>query len=194
MKKTPAALKWLAEKRARIAGELESCNQLLDILEGNADEIRLQLKESEQLQLPVRAKMARIAHELASIDQTVLLYDAALRPDLIEPIFARQGNYGKHGALKRFLVETLKSRAPEFVDTSTLAALTIEKFSLTFEHPTIRAQWFRGSFRNTIKVLATRGYVERRHSALSRGGELGSWRWKQDVAPTLAELSQQQGR
>lgn len=188
MKKVPSALKWLVEKRARIAGEIKCCQQVLAVLAGESENLRFRLADAEMLQGSAQMRLERITRELAAVDQTVLLYDSSICPDRIEPVNAWQGNYGKRGALRKFLLETLKSRGLEFTDTPTLAVLTITEFSLVFEHPTARAHWFRGSFKTTIKVLAAQGLIEPSHDRLVNAGTAGSWRWKQEKAQTLAEL------
>ena len=47
MKKTPSALKWLAEKRARVAGELQSCAQTVAHLTEDVPELRKRLLFAE---------------------------------------------------------------------------------------------------------------------------------------------------
>lgn len=188
MKKTPSALKWLAEKRARVAGELQSCEQTIAHLEEDIPELRKRLAFAESAFASTASRKTRLATELAAMDQVVRIYDEGLNPASIEPINAWQGNYGKRGALREFLIETLRTRVPEYVSTSELELLTVTQFALVFEHPALRKHWYDGSFRGTIKVLANQGLIERSHSAGTYTREIGSWRWKQEVAPTLAEL------
>jgi hypothetical protein len=126
--------------------------------------------------------------ELASLDQVVQLYDEKINTSSITPINGWQGNYGKRGALKGFLVETLRSRTPEYVRTDELELLTVSYFSLVFGHPDDRKHWYAGSFRSTLKLLAKQGLVERSHDPKASTRFVGGWRWKQEVAPTLAEL------
>lgn len=191
MKKTPSALKWLAEKRARVAGELQSCGQTMALLEEDIPELRKRLTFAETALAAASARKVRLGAELGSMDQVVRMYDEGINPSAIEPINGWQGNYGKRGALREFLVETLRSRAPEYISTSELELLTVTQFSLVFEHPALRKHWYDGSFRGTIKVLANQGIIERSHNADTYTREIGSWRWKQEVAPTLKELREQ---
>ncbi len=188
MKKTPSALKWLAEKRARIAGELQSAIQVSELLGADVAEAREALQVAERLLAAARQKEARAIEELSSLDQVVGMYDQGIDPTQIEPINAWEGTYGKRGALKQFLIGTLQAAAPNYLSTKELEYATISHFSLVFEHPNIRMHWYKGSFRGTIKLLASRDLVERKHSKGANRYEVGSWRWKQEVAPTLAEL------
>ena len=190
MKKVPSALKWLAEKRARLAGELLSCEQTIDHLESSIPELRNRLAFSEQALINAGKRKQRLVKELTAFDQVVQVYDAGITPADIEPINAWQGRYGKRGALREFLIETLQSRAPAYVLTNELELLTIVNFSLAFDHPADRKKWYDGSFRNTLKVLACQNLIERSHPADTYTQDIGSWRWKQEKPKTLAELGE----
>ena len=129
-----------------------------------------------------------LAKELSALNQVVVIYDETIKPELIQPINGWQGNYGTRGALRGFLVATLKNRWPEFISTLELEVLTVSHFSLVFETRDLRNHWYKGSFRNTIKTLATQELVERAHIPSNPSQEVGHWRWKQEKALTLAEL------
>ncbi len=191
MKKTPSALKWLAEKRARLAGELQSCEQTVSLLEQDIPELRKRLLFAETALAAAGTRKARLGAELDSMDQVVQMYDQNINPKAIEPINGWRGTYGKRGALRSFLIETIRSRALEYVSTSELELLTIIQFSLAFEHPALRKQWYDGSFRGAIKLLANQGLIERSHNADTYTREIGSWRWKQVQPNTLAKLKVQ---
>lgn len=129
-----------------------------------------------------------MSKELAALDQVVVLYDEGIKPELIVPINAWQGNYGKRGALREFLLETLERRAPDYVSTKELEILTISKFSLVFELRALQAVWYRDSFRNTLKVLARQELIERGPDQTIGSHLLGKWRGKQEKALTLKGL------
>lgn len=186
MKNVPSALKWLAEKRARIAGELQSAIQVSELLSEDVVEAREALQTAERLLAAARQKETRAIEALSSLDKVVVMYDQGIDPSLIEPINAWKGAYGNRGALKKFLTETLQAAAPNYLSTRELECATVSHFSLVFEHPDTRLHWYKGSFRGTIKLLASQDLVERRHSKV--GYEVGYWRWKQDKSKTLAEL------
>lgn len=188
MKKIPSALKWLAEKRARVAGELQSCEQTIAHLEDDALELRKRLTFAEHSPATASSRRKRLSTELKSMDQVVRMYDEGINPASIEPINAWQGNYGKRGALREFLIKTLQHRGPEYVSTSELELLPIVNFSLVFEHRALRRNWYEGSFRGTLKVLSNKGYIERGASDDRGPQDPTTWRWKQDKPKTLAEL------
>ncbi len=91
MKKTPTALKWLAEKRARIAGELQSADQVSQYLREDIEELHQQTAVIAEFLAAAEQKQERLRGELAALDQVVVLYDAGLRPDSIAPINGWQG-------------------------------------------------------------------------------------------------------
>ena len=109
MKPTPSALKWLAQKRARVANEYE---QTLVIA----------------LELTQRAD--RLKQDLEALDRALGIYDARIQASSIEPVNGWRGNYGKRGALREFVLDTLKARAPESKSTDNIAALVIAHFGL----------------------------------------------------------------
>ena len=153
MKKTPSALKWLAEKRARIAGELRSAEQVCQRILEDVDELRQGVATLECLLASAELRQQRISKELAALDQVVVLYDEGIKPELIEPINAWQGNYGKRGALREFLLETIKGRAPDYVSTKELEVLTISKFSLVFELRALQAVWYVSAMDFSIALM-----------------------------------------
>jgi hypothetical protein len=158
------------------------------MLNEDVETLTLRLESARTMLSAADARLARLTGELAALDQTVVLYDNTLNPKNIAPINAWQGNYGKRGALRGFLVLTLRSRSPDYVTTQELEILTITNFSLVFEHRALRRHWYMGSFRGTLKVLLSRGLIERGSDDLRRSQETGTWRWKQETQPTLAEL------
>ena len=84
MKKTPSALKWLAEKRARVVGDLF---------------------HKEGLLAEVQAHVAKLSGELTSLDATIAIYDSAIQAHLIAPIHAWQDRHGRRGAFKDALLK-----------------------------------------------------------------------------------------
>jgi hypothetical protein len=64
MKKTPSALKWLAESRGRAAGELD----------------RL-----ETIQAEVESKIQEVRQNLEAFDRAIKVFDPRIDPDAIEP-------------------------------------------------------------------------------------------------------------
>ena len=87
MKKTPSALKWLAEKRARVANDTMQTGRMVQ-----------ELTERHQ----------RLQTQLAALDETIKVYDRTIDPTSIAPVAAWQGRYGKRGVMRGALVEILE--------------------------------------------------------------------------------------
>ena len=189
MKKIPTKLKQLAERRARLIGELNASV----MTEKYSDQIailKLQLKNMEELFLASAAKKERLLNELAAIDKQFLDAYPTVNTGSIEPIVAWKGRYGKRGALNKFVLETLKSYAPAFVPTTKLAELAMIEFSLVFENSAARRHWYDNSFRGALRKMLMRGLVEQSEEPLSAVHQgLNHWRLKVEQSPTLASLS-----
>ena len=188
MKNTPSALKWLAEKRARIAGQLLSCEQVNENLEIEVAHLRERLKAAEGFLATAQARRSRLSGELESLDCVVKVYDDRLDPTLIEPINGWAGKYGKRGALRKFLRDTLEGSSPEYLSTHDLEIRTVNNFALTFVSAAERRSWYMGPLRSTLKLMAQQGIIERSPDKLKAGTGVGKWRWTQPEEKTLADL------
>lgn len=170
MKNTPSALKWLAEKRGRLAHDLE-------VTQGIAQDVN---RRVQALQL-----------DLEAMDRALTIFDAAIVPTDIAPVHAHR-RYGKRGALREAVVQVLKAHAPAWVATENIEALVCLELGLTFETPAVRKRWYDNSLTKQLRVLVAEGLVERHHDAAVHSSEVGRWRWKADGAnegaTTLAEL------
>lgn len=165
MKNTPPALKWLAEKRARTAGDLAHMEGLLT-----------QLDE----------RVARLRGELTTLDGTLAIYDSAIDASAIEPIKAWKGRYGQRGEFQAALAKVLEERAPEALSSETIALTMMVRFDLRFELASERYRWQQNSLGRELKRLVAKGLVERLHPLATK--EVGYWRWKQEEVVTLEGL------
>lgn len=190
MKKLSSTLKKLAENRARIAGQLKISEETVALIENDIATLNEKLAKVQSLLAMAENRRARILEELTVVDCAVINYDKNIKPERIGAINAWQGKYGKRGALRQFLQDTLKGRAPDFVPTSELSWLAIMEFSLTFAHKDLMTAWHANCLRGALKVLAAQGCIERSHEIVRPSSEYGSWRWKQASQPTLAQLAQ----
>ncbi len=167
MKPTPSALKWLAEKRARVAFDLQFNLTLLNELQ---------------------TKVGTLQEDLAAIDRSIALYDERIDPATIEPVNGWRGTYGKRGALREAIMEFLANNGPNWASTNAIETHVRVKFGITFETPVVRKHWYNGSFRGSLKALAAAGKVERLADHDARPHEVGHWRIKQE-AHSLADLA-----
>jgi hypothetical protein len=168
MRKTPSYLKGLAETRARVAADVRRYQQL-------HDEIGEALEKAKA--------------ELTACDMLIRKYDERLNPELIEPIKAWKGRYGKRGELKEAILETLKARAPDFVTMAEIVWELRVRFKLDFISWHYQVQWSRGTVGKQLRRLLEQGVVERLHDPVANAGLVGSWRWKGEGCESLGDLA-----
>jgi len=180
MKNTPSALKWLAEKRGRLAHDLA---------------------QTRQIAADVNARVSTLEVDLAAVDRAITIFDANIDPERIEAVNAH-GRYGKRGALKECILEVLKAHAGVDVagtsgteDAGWVATVNIEimvclELGLTFETSAVRKKWYDNSFAKQLRLLVAQGLVERLHDPMDAGVEMGRWRWTlgASVVQTLSDL------
>lgn len=158
MKNTPSALKWLAEKRARISFDLEAKRRIMQDVESQVTELQA---------------------DLVSLDRVIKIYDSQVDPKEIAPINGWKGSYGKRGALKEAMKTFIREAAPNPISSLDLETLVCLKFNLTFETSTARYKWREGGFRTTIKALIRDGLIERVGDPAEWVGQVSHLRWKE---------------
>jgi hypothetical protein len=168
MKKTPSYLKGLAETRARVAADVQRYQQLHDEIGQTLDKAKA---------------------ELAACDMLIRKFDERLNPELIEPIKAWKGRYGKRGARKEAILEVLKARAPGFVTTTEIAWTLQIRFQLDFFSWQEKDSWINNSVAKFLRNLAKEGVVERLHDPAANTGEVGRWCWIGEGCEALADLT-----
>lgn len=191
MKRIPTKLKQLAERRARVVGELNAVAPLEQIVDQIAI-LKSQLENMESLFSATTNKKERLLLEMAAIDKKFFESYPTVNTGSIAPIAAWKGKYGKRGSLKNFVYETLKSCSPASIPTNELGKLAIIEFSLVFDNSVARRTWYDNSFRGALRRLSTDGLVEQSQEKTSAThNALNHWRLKQESRPTLASLSRQ---
>ncbi|MBS4037728.1 MAG: hypothetical protein KGZ46_06215 [Hydrogenophaga sp.] len=168
MKKTPAALKWLAERRARVAHDYEQTSRIA-------------------AELAERAK--GLEADLIALDHSIRLYDKRINASAIQPVNGWAGTYGKRGGLRQTVLAILEERSPEWVLTGNIEALVRNKFGLTFVTPFERKRWYQNGFRATLKKLVEDGLIERENDPLVHTGRSTRWRAKVSRKETLDALA-----
>ena len=170
MKNTPSALKWLAEKRARTAHDLE---------------------QTGRIAAEVDKRLADLKLDLAALDRAVRIYDSRIDPTKIEAVNGWQGSYGKRGALREAVAGVLKAHAPDWVPTDAVEMLVRLELGLAFESAQERKRWYDNTFRDALKKLVSDGLAERHQDPEVFTAEVGRWRWKapeEDSVVTLKGL------
>ena len=125
MKKTPSALKWLAEKRARVAFDLDTKQKILRDLETQITDLQA---------------------DLAALDRSITIYDSRIDPTWIESVNGWRGSYGKRGALKEAVKGFIQDAFPNAIASSDLETLICLKFGIAFVTLIEREQWRKGGF------------------------------------------------
>lgn len=165
---TPSALKWMAEKRARVAHDLEQTARLASEMARRAEGLR---------------------HDLAALDRTIRLYDANLDPACIETVAAWKGRYGTRGNLSATIQAVLQELAPAWVSTDNIEMLVCAGLGLSFETASERKRWYENTLTSRLRKLAAQGLVERFHDPSVATAEVGRWRWSHAAGPsTLRDL------
>jgi len=168
MKKTPSALKWLAETRARTAHDLA---------------------ESERIQEAVLARTKKLREELASLDRTLTIYDPSLQPDQVQAVQGHRPSYGQRGNLTAAIARILQAQSPHYVSTELLLVLLCAEFNLQFETPQELSRWRKNVVARRLRHMLDQGLVEREQDPGVWTVEFGRWRWSQPSSvASLADL------
>lgn len=167
MTKTPAPLKWLAEKRGRLANDVLQTGRMAQ-----------ELVERHQ----------KLQAQLAAVDETMRLYDASLDPHKVAPVAHWKGRHGKRGQLRQALLDLLGQHSPDWVAADNVERFLISRFGLSFASATQRAAWRANSLGAGLRRLAEERLVERLDAPEVRTGKPGFWRLKQDGTQSLADL------
>jgi len=170
VKKTPSTLKWLAEKRARLAGDLQRLDRLA---------------------LEIAARKEALRQELASLDAVIKMFDSRLDPGRIPAVAAHKNRYGKYGGLIDTARKALKAAAPDSLTTTDLALYVSATLGIEFATPTEQIKWQHNSLGRALKNLVVMDEIERLHDPVIFTTEVGRWRWKPVNAVSLDELRTQ---
>ncbi|MBV8470361.1 MAG: hypothetical protein JOY60_10955 [Burkholderiaceae bacterium] len=164
----------MAEKRARVAHDLEQTDRLMEELATRAESLRA---------------------DLAAMNRAITLYDANLDPASIEAIAGWKGRYGKRGNLRGTVEAILQERAPEWVSTDNIEMLVLARLGLAFETAAQRKRWHDNCLTGRLRKLVAEGVVERLQDPTRNAGVVGWWRWKQaEKSTSLAVLRASAGK
>lgn len=165
--RTPSALKWMAEERAALAGEVLRLDGLIVELE---------------------ARRTRVQSLVASLDDSIRQFDRRLDPNTIRPVRAWKGKYGKRGAFKALVIDLLRLAGDAGIDTPALAKTVVAEFELPITSSAELTRFQANSLRRLLNKLCVAGIAESLHDPADTSNKNpGIWRLKKQ-APTLAEL------
>ncbi|MBV8037345.1 hypothetical protein [Roseateles sp.] len=167
MPKTPTTLKWLAEKRARLAGDIQHCERLAE---------------------DIAQRLLKLQHQLAALDETIRLYDAAIDPTHIQPVEAWRNRYGTFGGFRQALIDIVEAASPDWVASKTIELGVLARLGINFQTSDHRRRWRMNSLGPALRRLLKVGTLERLHDPAVKSGKHGYWRLKQAPSQSLADL------
>ncbi len=136
--RTHPGLKWLANERAALSGELLEIERQMALLQG---------------------KRAQTESMLHSMDETIRRFDASLDPTRIRPVQATTERYGGRGHLQRTLARLIADAGPEGISSRLLAPLAVAELGLPLASRAEVERWWRQRGRSAARKLAAAGRV-----------------------------------
>jgi hypothetical protein len=192
--KTPPLLKWLLVERATVAGGISRTRERQELLTKELESSRARLVSLSQEIAHLQSRSAVLVqslaeqqHCLSAMDSTMALVDSSVAPNAAGIVRATGQRYGGRGALKAFIVSTLRDAAPATLQTRLLAWTSAVHFGLDFASQAEFEAFANNSVRPQIFRLTEQGLVERVRNGQKSENHC-NWRWKNQL-PTLAELA-----
>lgn len=185
---TPPPLKWLTEKRARVAGDISAAEQIAAHLAGRVQRLEAKLRKARLQHQAADSRIERLNADLAAVDSSIRLFDATQDLGVIANVKAWAGRYGKRGAIKDAIEAHLRASAPAFISTTKLYEEMMVRFDLVHATWKERRGWICHTLRGQLHVFQKRGLVERTLELNTNGQREASWRWVQEKLPTMAQL------
>ncbi len=158
--RTPSQVKWVVNEIAAIRGEIERIDATLT-----------QLAQR-------KASLEHVCESLEQVAWAIVPTPPVEAPQIVHA----QGRYGRRGALRNWLRETLRQAHPAALDTVSLAQRAIEVFDLQFNSAHERNRFRTDNLGSALRRLVDAGEVERLHDADRRNERTGVWRWKVPTA------------
>lgn len=161
--RTPPELKWLLVERATLLGDIE----------------QLARRRAE-----LDTELQRLQSLVMALDTSIRLLDARVRAEAAGKVFRHCQQYGKRGALKTFITQTLRE-AEEGLSLRAIAERAARHFSLDVCSSPALTRYGDNSIRPQLQQLRDEGLVE---NLPGTGRVALLWRWKRSV-PTFADLA-----
>jgi hypothetical protein len=168
MAKTPSALKWMIDQRARLLGEIKKIDKRYDAreseLQKEIDELHAQM-EVRQKKL-ARIQRARCGHmellqrDLASIDSAMGQHKVLVDTDLISSIQTQDSAwYLPPGAMTRYILRALREANGDVLTTNEVALFVVEEGKLTVHPDDFRS--LKIAIRRRMRALHSAGFLRR---------------------------------
>lgn len=138
--RTHSALKWLANERAALAGEIERFDRRIAHLGALRDKVGAELAEAEHRVCRLETRRESASRTLDSRDSAIGHCDPRLDPTQIRAVDA-QGRRGSHGALKKAVLEELAIAGAEGRHWYAFAILLVDRFGLAVDGPELWSWW-----------------------------------------------------
>lgn len=161
MRKTPAYLKGLAERRARAAGDVERLERLLERLRGELEQAR---------------------NLMTSCDALIRDFDPELNPHLIQPIRATKGRHAGYGAVLDAVLAAVKLAAPRPASSAEVSLYVQAVLKIQFESEQHYETWFHNALTRALRKLAARGELTRVPDLTDPSNRAGLWQWPNTYA------------
>lgn len=179
--KTPSSLKWLLDRRARIAGEIAKSQ--------DAEGERLEALQAELARIDTqRAKLVlagdrmasahtslceALCRDLAAIDQVLQLHEVSIDLSLLPPVRGHNRIAATdHGQMTRLIFACLRSSCGKACTTTQVALYVASKLGSTGRTENFDDLRYRVRYR--LKKLVSEQRLERLHEV--KGRIEGSWR------------------
>ncbi len=156
--RTHSALKWLANERAALAGELQRLDTRLAQLRALRDSARQDLDAVELRLRTVESRRESRQASVAALDASMKRLDPTLKPESIRAVNA-QGRYGKRGTLKGAVLELLANGGKAGIRAVVLQGMLHERFGLSFDSKEEAYRWWHDGPGSTLRRLRRNGVV-----------------------------------
>lgn len=187
--RTPPDLKWLLNERAALAGEVDKAAVRL----AGVNEKTLQAEQRQThlqgLSFEVHRYLTDKMASLAALDATIQIAYSEVNPSAAGVVHAWAGRYGRRGALKAFVIQSLEQVAPAPLTTTLLLCQVIRNFGLITEAGNERRR-LRTTVTHYLRGLVRQGQVE----AIHNGTQSGTGAWRLVGLPGIAALGLQCAR
>jgi len=185
-KRVPTQLKQLAEKRARIAGQILRFQAKVNQRGRVIDSLSKKLEEAIRDRDLAINKVAFLSIELQHCDETIKTRYPTINPANIDPIQGTKGGYGQSDSLRAAILSSLMGAKPGFLSMREIGNFVIARCSLVLNNDEARHRWERNSLRRALQKLVDAGRLEMIDGR--RENKLSTWRIREETQLSLSQL------